>query len=321
MKLGLVGCGYWGQKCIETLKKIKNCRLAWVADTDQAKLEPYKKQGYRVTQEYRDILNDKDTAGVLVLTPATSHYSLVRDCLRANKHVFVEKPLTTSSVEATELTLLAESKKLNLMTGHIYTFHPAIEYIKWAIVRQELAPPLHFHFQRRNFGPIRDDVNVLWDLGPHEVSIMVYLTGTEPTDISAIGMDILNRGRPDIVSANLVFGKNISASMVFSWVDPVKIRDLTVISRTEMLVFDDMAADKVKRFDVSQKNMTPDPASQQKLNITAVPIPDKEPLRMELEYFVNCLENVGGPLISGHEGLVVVKILEDMEKVMIRMER
>lgn len=304
-KLGLIGCGYWGLKCIRVLNDIKSCDLAWIADSDLAKLHPYKDQGYRVTQDYRDILKDADISGILVLTPASSHYSIIKDCLNANKHVFVEKPLTTSSAEAQELVSLAESKKLRLVTGHIYLFHPAIEYIKQAMNRQELKPPLHFHFQRRSPGPVREDVSVLWDLGPHEISIMAYLTGSYPTHISAVGVDMLGRGRSDVVSANLEFGRDISASMIFSWMDPVKIRDLTIISRQEMLVFNDMSAEKIKIFNAIQ----PDIAA------TVAPIPNREPLREELQHFVDCLESGKNPLISGRDGLTVVKILENIESV------
>ena len=321
MKLGLIGCGYWGPKCVRALKGIKSCDLTWIADVDPTKLEPYKKEGYRVTREYRDILQDKDIAGVLVLTPASSHYSIIKDCLKAGKHVFVEKPLTTSSVEAEELVLLAESKKLKLMTGHIYLFHPAIEYIKRAIDEQELKPPLHFHFQRRSPGPVRDDVSVLWDLGPHEVSIMVHLAGSRPTSMSAVGVDILGRGRPDVVSVNLGFEKGISVSMVLSWIDPIKIRDLTIISRKKVLVFNDLAWEKITIFDTAQGNAALNSATQPKITATVVPISDKEPLREELQHFVDCLDTGRDPLVSGRDGLAVVKILESIEKVIKNNEK
>lgn len=316
MKLGLIGCGYWGPKCVRVLKDIRGCDLIWIADTNPDKLESYKKQGYRVTQQYQDILQDDDIVGVLVLTPASSHYSIIKDCLKANKHVFVEKPLAISSAEAEELVLLAESKKLKLMVGHIYVFHPAIEYIKQAMDRQKLKPPLHFHFQRRSPGPVREDVNVLWDLGPHEISIMNHLIGSNPITISAVGKDILGRGQPDVVSVNLGFEKSVSASMVFSWIDPVKIRDLTIISRGEMLVFNDLAAEKIKIFNVTEDNTMPNPVTQSEISTTIVPISDKEPLREELQNFVDCLEIGKEPLVSGRDGLAVVNILESIDKVM-----
>jgi len=311
MKLGLIGYGYWGPKCVRVLKDIKGCDLTWIADTDLVKLKPCKEQGYRITQEYRDILQDNNIAGVLVLTPASSHYSIIKDCLIANKHVFVEKPITTSSSEAEELVLLAESKKLKLMVGHIYIFHPAIEFIKQAMDQQEFKPPLHFHFQRRSPGPVREDVSVLWDLGPHEISIMTHLTESEPINISAFGTDILGRDRLDVVSVNLRFKKGISASMIFSWVDPVKIRDLTIISHQKILVFNDLITDKIKMFNTTQDNTV---STQPEITATTVPIPNKEPLREELQHFVDCLETGKEPLVSGRDGLAVVKILEDIEK-------
>lgn len=304
MKFGLIGCGYWGQKCIRVLQSIKNCDLALIADTDPVKLKPYQEQGCQVTNEYRDILKDDSIAGVFVLTPATSHYSIIKDCFQANKHVFVEKPLTASSAQAEELVLLAESKKLKLMVGHIYLFNPAIKLIKQIIDQRELKPPLHFNFQRRGFGPIRQDVNVLWDLGPHEVSIMLYLTGLKPTEVLASGVNILGNNQLDIVTADLKFGKDFSASMIFSWVNPVKIRDLTITSREKMLVFSDLATEKIKIFNVGKDQ----------ISTIAMPVPDKEPLYEELNHFVYCLEDGKEPLITGRDGLAVIKILEEIEK-------
>ncbi|MBI5449273.1 Gfo/Idh/MocA family oxidoreductase [Candidatus Gottesmanbacteria bacterium] len=315
MKFGLIGCGYWGQKCIRALEGITGCDLAFIADTDLMKLKFYEKQGYRVTQDYGDILQEDDIVGVLVVTPASSHYLVVKDCLKANKHVFVEKPLTASSVEAEELVFLAASKKLKLMTGYVYLFHPAIVYIKRMLDRHELAPPIHFHFQRKNFGPIREDVSVIWDLAPHEISILLYLVGSMPIDVSASGVDIIGHNRPDIASVNFWFENGFSASMDFSWVDPIKMRELTIISRDKMLIFNDLAAEKIKVFNIGYDQAPVSLIVDQKIIVAAVSIPNKEPLREELQNFVECLNNGMEPLVSGRDGLAVVKILENIESV------
>ncbi len=316
MKLGIIGCGYWGPKCVRALKSVTGAELEWIADADASTLETYRKEGYKVTTKYHDILRDETITGVLVLTPASSHYTIIKDCLKAGKHVFVEKPLTTSSADAKKLITLAEFKKVKLMTGHIYLFHPAIQYIKEAMRRRDLKPPLHFHFQRRSPGPVRKDVNVLWDLGPHEVSIMAHLTGSTPTSISSLGMDIHGHGHPDIVTVNLAFKKGITSSMVFSWIDPIKIRDLTIISRRKTLVFNDMAKEKVMIYDTTKAR--PDSGMQPEVLPIAAQIPTIEPLREELQHFVDCLNSGSNPLVSGHDGLAVVQILENIEKSMKR---
>lgn len=325
MKLGLIGYGYWGPNLARIISESDSCELKYCADLVEASRKQVKDKypGVTATADYHEILNDKEVKAVFIVTPTKSHYRIAKDCLEAGKHVFIEKPLTYGYKEAEELVAMAAKKKVTLMVGHLFLYNSAVRYIKDFIDSGELGTIRHLHFQRRNLGPIRSDVNVMWDLAPHDISMLLYFLKEKPVSVTASGECYLQKGIQDVVSASIRFEHKVMANIILSWIDPIKIRDITLVGSKKMLLFDDVhVSEKIKIFDKNANiiEKTRDVSFSEfqiavhSGGITIPAINYKEPLKEEFMHFIDCIRNGKKPLTDGRNGADVVRLLEAMQK-------
>lgn len=324
IKLGIIGYGYWGPNIARLVSESDRVELAYCADLLDSSLNQIK-QKYphtKTTKNYKDILEDKSVVAVLIVTPTRTHYKIAKDCLLAKKHVFIEKPLTYFVKEAEELVKIASKNKAILSVGHVFLFNPAVRYIKKIINKGELGTIRHFHFQRRNLGPVRKDVNVLYDLAPHDISMLLYFINQKPKKVIATGESYLQQGIEDVVSASIKFENKIIANIILSWIDPIKIRDITIVGSKKMLLFDDVnPSEKIKIFDknasiIKDTHNVSFGEYQIALHSGEIYTPDienKEPLKEEINHFIDCIMQKKKPLNDGDNGLLVVKILEALQ--------
>lgn len=320
INVGIVGCGYWGPKLIRNFYELPDSNLALVCDLDKQRLEQVKKQYPHVetTTCFSDLLHEEIDA-VVVATPVKMHYEMVGEALNHRKHVFVEKPMTASSREARHLIDIASAQRRILMVGHIYEYHPAIDFLKQLIKKGELGEIFAIDAHRLNLGLFRPDVNVMWDLGPHDLSIVLSLMGEEPVSVSARGTGHLNPDLCDLAYLELVFPSGATANIHLSWLDPRKVRQITIIGSRKMAFFDDVAeAEKVYLYDKGCA-LTPCPedgtsaAWPPKYHYGDVTIPfisNAEPLKIECNHFLTCIKEGKRPKTDGLAGLQIISILE-----------
>ncbi|MHC4983931.1 MAG: Gfo/Idh/MocA family protein, partial [Planctomycetota bacterium] len=247
---------------------------------------------------------------------APMHYELAKASLVAGKHTYVEKPLALSSAESKELVDLAASKGLKLMVGHLLEYHPAVNYIKEMVGKGAVGDPLYLYFQRVNLGIVRKEENAWWSLAPHDVSVACYVFEAEPVSVSASGHAYLREGVEDVVFANLKFADGRMAHIHVSWLDPHKIRKVTLVGSQKMIVFDDMeASEKVRVYDkgayVQRSVESYVEAITLRMGDILIPkIPNEEPLRVECEHFIDSVFKDKPPRSDGADGLRVVRVLE-----------
>lgn len=325
VKVGLIGYGYWGPNIARILSESDFAELAYCADLLESSRKQINEKHPHITttDNYKVMLEDPSVEAVCIVTPTKSHYKIAKDALLAGKHVFVEKPLTYSLHDAQELERIAREKKLKLMVGHVFLFNPAVEYIKNVIDARELGELRHLHFQRRNLGPIRQDVNAMWDLAPHDISMIIYFLNEMPESVVASGQSFIQKNIYDVVSVSLKFASGSIANMFFSWIDPVKIRDVTIVGSKKMLLFDDVEpTHKIKIFDknvdilknTSGKTFGEYVIALRSGNTTIPEIPQKEPLKEELMHFITCIVENRTPKTDGVNGIQVVRVLDAIQK-------
>jgi predicted dehydrogenase len=325
MRVGVIGCGYWGPKLVRNLHDMPDVELALVADLRQDRLAQITELYPAVssTTNHREII-DGDVDAVIVATPIRSHFRLAREALLAGKHVLVEKPITLRSEEAQELIELAESKNLILMVGHTFQFNPAVEAVRTIIQSQQLGQIFYMDATRVNLGLFQPDINVMWDLAPHDISLLRYVLEAEVRSISARGATYVNRyhNLPEVVYLNIKFEGGVMANVRLSWLDPVKERRLIVVGSQKMLVYDDLAehASKVviydKGVDIPPYSITEAEfrASYRHGNETHHPLEWREPLNLQCSHFVDCIRTGAKPRSSGLDGLKVVSVLETAQR-------
>ncbi|NGX28935.1 MAG: 4-carboxy-2-hydroxymuconate-6-semialdehyde dehydrogenase, partial [Candidatus Anoxychlamydiales bacterium] len=253
IKIAQIGCGYWGPNILRSLRMLNTCELKALVEIDVKRREFVKSRypNVDVTDKIDKVLNDDEIQGVVIATPAESHYHLTKLCLEANKHVLVEKPLATNLLDAIELTNISYEKKLTLMVGHVFLYNPAVILLK-KIIQEQIDNLYYFYSQRLNFGRIRQDVNVWWNLAPHDLSILLYLMNDEePISIKVEGFSFTQSHLEDIAFATLKWKNNITANIHLSWLDPKKVRQLTVVGSKKMIVYNDLSEDKIAVHDKS----------------------------------------------------------------------
>ncbi len=322
IKVGIIGCGYWGPNLIRNFVEIPTSDVLAVADLREERLSHIKTcyPQVMVTEDYRDLFTLGLDAAVVATPPAT-HFSLARDCLRRGLHVLVEKPLTLNSRRAEELIELAEAQGLILMAGHTFEYNSAVRALKRIIDSGELGQIYYVDAVRVNLGLFQPDLNVLWDLAPHDISILLYILGHAPIAASAQGLACVFDGIHDIVYLNLVFPGDVLAHLHVSWLDPCKVRRITVVGSKKMVVYDDVEPlEKIKIYD---KGVEAPPYTntfgefQCSYRYGDVVIPNirfVEPLRLECQHFLECVANYTKPQSCGRVGLKVVKVLEMAER-------
>jgi len=324
IKVGVIGCGYWGPNLIRNFVEIPTSDVLAVADLREERLSHIKTRypQVTVTEDYRDLFT-LGLDAVVVATPPATHFPLARDCLRHGLHVLVEKPFTLVSRHAEELIELAEARGLILMAGHTFEYNPAVRALKRIVDSGELGQIYYIDAVRVNLGLFQPDLNVLWDLASHDVSILLYILSRAPIAVSAQGMACVFDGIHDIVYLNLVFPGDVLAHLHASWLDPCKVRRVTVVGSKKMVVYDDVSRDaKIVVYDkgIDKVNITDslgefESFGEFQLRVRAgdmyVPEIDfVEPLKVECAHFIDCIVNGKKPLTDGEEGYGVVKILE-----------
>jgi predicted dehydrogenase len=319
VRVGHAGLGYWGPNLARNFGELADLR--WLCDLSPDLLAEASARHpqAKATNDFDEILSDPEVDAVVIATPVVTHYDLAKQALNAGKHVFVEKPQAQSSTEAEELYALAQEKGLVLMPGYLLLYHPAIEMLKELVSTGELGDVLYMYGNRQNLGQIRRDENALWSLGAHDLSVILHLIGEEPVEAWARGESFLRDGIEDVVFCYLRFPSGIVAHMHVSWLDPHKIRKLTVVGRDKMAVFDDMEPDR--KVTVYDKGTVLRPATEWQVREGDIHIPKlagEEPLRRECAHFLSLVSGQGDPLAPGRQGLAVVRTLELLQESLDR---
>jgi len=318
LRLGLAGLGYWGPNLARNLDDLPGARLEWLCDQDEGRLGRYDARfpQARRTSRFEDLLADGALDAVVVATPVVTHFELARQALRAGKNVFVEKPLADSAAHAEELVELAEERGLVLMPGHLLLYHPGVAKLKELVDSGDLGRILYVSGERKNLGKIRRDENALWSLGAHDLSVVLHLLGEEPAECWARGESFLTEGIEDVVVCYLRFPSGYSADLHLSWLDPHKVRRITVVGDRKMAVFDDMELErKITIYDKRPEQRT-DTYGEWLTRTGDISIPkiaNDEPLRLECERFLALLRGAGDRGESARGGLAVVRTLEQLQ--------
>jgi predicted dehydrogenase len=317
LPVGVVGCGPWGANHVRVLREVHGVGDILVADLDQGRSERLARIYPRVTSvPHIDAMLD-DVECVVVATPPSTHLELALQAIESNKHVLIEKPMTVSEIEARTLIDSAERRDLVLMVSHIFEFNPAVRHLRSLISAGDLGRVYYLDSARLNLGTYRHDVNVIWDLAPHDISITNYLLNTQPTSVQAWGASHAHPSLEDVAYLRLVYAPlGVTANIHVSWLDPCKIRKITVVGSERMAVYDDMAADE--RVRVYHKGVSASAGNGHGPNtfyrqggVTSPYIHWEEPMLVQDTHFVRCVvTNERRPLVDGWKGLDVVRCLE-----------
>jgi predicted dehydrogenase len=319
VKVAVVGCGYWGPKLARNFHDLAGAELAWISDLRVERLAHMQAlyPEARLTQDHRQVLAS-DVDAVVLATPVATHYTLAMEALRAGKHALVEKPLATSWAQACEIAETADRLGLAAMVGHTFQHNPAVNAVRDLIAAGELGQVYYASATRVNLGLLQPDINVMWDLAPHDVSILLHVLRTVPLTVSASGEAYVQRERRihDVAYLTLHFPGATMANIRVSWLDPVKQRRITIVGSRRMLVYDDIADDKVILYDkgveVPAYSDTPEQfhTSYRHGPATVIPIAWEEPLRIECRSFVDWIRTGQRSCTDAWAGARVVRILE-----------
>jgi predicted dehydrogenase len=318
-RLAVVGCGYWGAKHVRVSSEVSCGTLGLVVDPRKERLDYISAQYpfVSVSRDFDSVLTGEGIDGVIIATPISTHYALARDALKAGKHVLVEKPLTTTAAECRELVAIAEERNLVLMVGHTFEYHPAVSFIRQIIQQGRLGDIHYIDSRRLNLGLYQSDSNVLWDLAPHDLSIFFYLLNEEAQSISVWGCSHSLPGVEDVVYAKIRFANKVTAHLHVSWLDPVKVRQVTIVGSEGMLVFDDVQpSEKVRIYDkrfrplVTGESYADFQSAYHHGDVHIPCIANSEPLKLELLDFLNAISSGERPRADSRSGLRVVELLE-----------
>lgn len=322
-KIALIGFGYWGPNLLRNYMELKGVEVVWVCDKNAQRLALANSRypSVLLTEDVQDVLSDPHVDAVVIATPISTHYALSKAALEAGKHVFVEKPMTADSREARELVGLARNRGLTLMVGHTFEYSPPVMMIKQIIDSGELGDVYFVASSRVNLGLHQRDVSVIWDLAPHDLSILFYWLGEEPTQVHAFGRSCLDGCHPDVAFVNLGFASGAVAEMHLSWLSPVKLRRTMVVGSKKMLLYDDTeSVEKVKLYDHGvSRTVEPGSFGEFQLSyrtgdIISPHLETSEPLRMEALEFLECINTGRASRTDGMSGLRVVRTLELAEE-------
>jgi len=323
LSVAVVGAGSWGKNIVRNFATAKRCNLKYVCDLNE-KLLAVQKRNFpfiETTTNIEQVLTDSEVDAVAIATDVPSHFRIAQKSLEAGKHAYVEKPLTLKAADSRVLVELARGKGLKLMVGHLLVYHPAVNYLKEMIDTGKVGQLYYMYTQRVNLGIVRRDENAWWSLAPHDISVICYLLGSNPVSVAAHGQCFLQKDIEDVVFATIKFADGKMANVHCSWLDPHKIRKMTVVSSEKMVTFDDMeTTEKVRMYDKGaaiKHDITTSYADIISLrfgDIVIPRVPGGEPLALECEHFIDCLLD-GKPIRSdGVDGLRVVRVLEAGQK-------
>lgn len=324
LRVGVIGYGYWGPNLVRNFNQTDGMELSVVCDLDENRLAQVKSQypAVETTTSSRDVIEDPRIDAVAIATPCSTHYPLGKQALESGKHVLIEKPLTSKVKEAEELIELANTSGLTLMVDHTFLFHGAVNKIKEIIDSGGIGRIYYYDSVRVNLGVFQPDVNVLWDLATHDLSIMLYLLGHEPVSVVGVGVSHFGDGIENIAYLTLDLSDDIIAHFHVNWLAPVKIRKVLIGGDQKMIVFDDLQADeKVCVFDkgVNMESKSPQERQQARVeyrmgDMLAPKLDRTEPLHRMCQHFIDCINGKVEPISDGSFGLKVVKILEAGER-------
>lgn len=323
LKIAVAGCGYWGPNLIRNFTSISGSSVKKVCDVDSERLKHMKDlySDIETTTNYDELIEDSDIDATVIATPVHLHFELARKSLLSGKHTFIEKPMASSSAECHELIELAEKKNLTLMIGHTFIFTPAVRKIKEIIDSGDLGEIYYINSQRLNLGLFQKDINVAWDLAPHDISIILFILNQNPESVNCQGKANVFPGIEDITNMTINFSGVGFATIQSSWLDPSKIRKMTFVGSKKMLVYDDTEPlEKIKIYD---KRVEAPPyydsfgEFQYSYHYGDIHVPylkQTEPLKVECQQFVDCIKKGKKSESSGREGLMVVQVLEAASK-------
>jgi predicted dehydrogenase len=323
LKVGVVGCGYWGPNLVRNFSQLKDSDVVRCADLIEDRLAHMKTlyPQVQVTQDYLELVNAEDIDAVVIATPPRTHVDIAMKALEAGKHVFVEKPLATSVADSEQMVNAAKKKNLVLMVGHTFVFTAAVNKIKDLIKSDELGDILYINTTRVNLGLFQEDINVVWDLAPHDVSILNYILDSMPEGVAAHGHSYIRQNVEDVAFLYFKYPGSIMAHVHVSWLNPNKIRKTTVVGSKKMLVYDDISSlEKIRIYDkgvdvpAHYDTFGEFQLSYRFGDIFIPKLDDSEPLKIACQHFIKCINNGDSARSSGEHGLEVVRVIEAANK-------
>jgi predicted dehydrogenase len=315
LRVGVIGAGYWGPNLVRNLNEAPGAEPVAVADLSDERLEAVRKRfpAVRTTTDHRQLLDDRAIDAVCIATPVGTHRKLAEEAFAAGKHVFVEKPLAGTTVDAEAIVRAAERAGRTLMVGHTFVYNPAVVAVKAILDADGVGRVQYIDSQRVNLGLHQFDINVLWDLGPHDVSITLYWLDEEPEWIQATGACFVQPEIEDVVFLMIGFPSGAIAHAHLSWLAPSKLRTMTVIGSKKMVLYDDVqTVEKVKIYDQGVEKLSGEELrrSYRAGDIHSPRIPVTEALQIEMRHFIECVRDGKKPRSDGEAGLRVVRVLE-----------
>jgi len=321
--VAIVGCGYWGVNYVRVFSELANARVAVVCDQRQERLDEIRRRfpSVAVATDLQVALSRDDVDAAVICTGATTHYALARQCLEAGKHIMIEKPMTTTSADGERLNALAWERDRILMVGHTFVYNTAVHKVKESL--EGVGEVYYLYSRRTNMGPIRPDVNALWDLAPHDVSIFNYWLGSSPEWVSAVGARVLHNGHEDVGFVSLHYPGGIVGNIHVSWADPAKVRELVVVGSKQRIVFNDLNASEPVRVyhkgvavvdHDSEASFAEHQLTMRDGDIVSPRVAVTEPLKTECNHFIDCVLSHKPPLTGGKEGLDVVRVMEAIDE-------
>jgi len=320
--VGLVGHGYWGPNLLRNYMELETANPKWVCDSspDRLKKAVARYPSVLTTTRFEDVLADPEVDAVLIATPISSHHVLAIQALQAGKHVFVEKPLAMSVDECDEMCAAAEERHLVLMVGHTFVYSPPVRAVKRILDSGELGDVYFITCSRVNLGLHQKDVSVVWDLAPHDLSILEYWLGETPLSVQAMGRSCINNGIPDVAFLSVHYASGVIAELQVSWLSPVKLRRTIIVGSKKMLMYDDTeSVEKVKIFDQGVDYKDPETFGEFQLSyrtggIFTPSVDNTEPLSLEAAHFIQCVATGAHPVTDGAAGRSVVAALEAAQR-------
>lgn len=327
LKVAVVGCGYWAGNVVRTLMELRDVQVVTLCDIERSRAQAMADRfavPARVASDHRELAQDSNVDAAFVVTPVRTHYEIARDFLRTGKHVFVEKPLAATVREGEELERLARSRGVTLMVGHVFEYSPAVRYIKDYLSSGDLGRLLYVYSQRVNLGRIQTDISALWSFAPHDVSILNYWLDAEPLRVSAQGLHCLGQEVEDVVFVLLEYPDGVGVHLHLGWIDPRKIRQMTLVGTRKMLVYDDVSVESriqiydkgINRLDELVQNQSfAHFQSEIRMGDIVIPyIPFAEPLQEECRHFIECVRSGARPRTDAESGLRVVRALQAAQR-------
>ena len=319
LRVAVVGCGYWGPNLIRNFNSLDGCQLKIVCDTSDQRLTHIKKLYPEVDtqKDFDELLKNSSVDALAIATPVRFHYKMAKASLLAGKHTFIEKPMATSSAQCEELVEIAQSKKLTLMVGHTFLYSEVVRKIKKIVDSGDIGEIRYISARRLNLGLFQKDINVTWDLAPHDIAIILYIMQEEPVSVNCRGEAHVTPNIEDVTMLCLNFKNRRSALVQSSWLDPRKIREMTIVGSKRMIVYDDVATlEKIKVFDARVERpphydtFAEFHYSYHYGDVYAPYVKQEEPLKVQCQHWIDCIRDGKTPLTSGVKGMQVVRILE-----------